>query len=266
MLRNIKIYVISLAESNRRNLTQYYLGELRGSFEYFDAFNAMQRETEVKELCSMKAMNLRYGRKIGVAECGCALSHRQVIDAFYATNAEFAFIMEDDCRLKADTIQHIEQLCNSNLKFDMVSFFSGTAIVSKRDLYTINHTNYYRVVGRLDHAVGYLISRSGAEKYLSNVKYPLQALADWPIDMLSWRAYVSSTNLVEHVNINSSIDSTRANRISIYNLSYAAIVNAIKNHTLLPLKELCLSHLIPSLARRGLYPERLTISHEDSSI
>jgi len=150
--------------------------------------------------CSFEFIN---GRPITSGEAGAAYAHFSVYDLIVQTGWLWAFVLEDNARLKVGAEDYIKSLINS---IDTDPYYSKLPV-----LVHLNHENakfisnrvafssgmqVYEPFSLLRTAKAYLINLPAAQIAL-NDGLPLKDVADWPHWIHNVKFFVSVTDLVE---------------------------------------------------------------------
>ena len=137
---------------------------------------------------------------------GCAMSHIKVWESFLQTNMDYAFIMEDDvvfdeCNLEeyiADAIKQAED-------FDilMLGYFKSI----------IFNVVFYPLFGKSNICLGthaYILSRTGAEKLLKELKGNVWCPIDFSIQWLVSRGKIKRTLVENRIIFQTSTDELKS--------------------------------------------------------
>lgn len=165
--------VISLPEQNARRQSIVEVFDHQGiKFKFFDAING-------NEIGNSILNNFPYHRPLSKGELGCYSSHICVIKEFLESENDYIVIYEDDVFLANNYIENL----NSVIKFlDGAITFSGDIILlGYRNDYLsfwgkLKINNYLSLKKFCDYgwgAHGYLLTRLGAEKIVSNFANPM---------------------------------------------------------------------------------------------
>lgn len=221
------------------------LGGWPGRWRFLDAVNGERiGAPELAALYSEREALRAYGRPMARAEIGCALSHRSAYATVESEGLERAVILEDD----AEPTPQLAVLLQADLPlgFDVVSFYTGSAVVRRKPAATVAGVQLHRATGKVDHTVGYLLSRSGARKLLA-ATHRIRRPSDWPIHPSDLAFYVTSPSLVLHSSDDSGIEAGRdeeAARVRGSGLG-ARLTRGAASYVTIPL-----------LVKYLLYPER----------
>lgn len=92
-MSNIKIVVLSLTDSPRRNTLSNRLKNLN-----YEIFNAYSPNGYVDECVFNEELAfINYGRKLSLGEIGCSVSHKNIIKSFInESDSEWLIVLEDD--------------------------------------------------------------------------------------------------------------------------------------------------------------------------
>jgi beta-1,4-galactosyltransferase len=120
MLKNrLRVYVVSLRDSTRRNLIIEQFLKLNIDFTFVDAVNGkLLGPDEISAINNNVAVTQRYKRQIGVGEIGCTLSHQNIYMDIVNDNIDYAIIFEDDIKLSEslhEVINYFNDVESSNL-------------------------------------------------------------------------------------------------------------------------------------------------------
>lgn len=163
---------------NRRARLQQHLADLGLSASQFPALDGSRMSAlAVKEAQHRFWPLLTTGRWLFNAEVGCALSHRTLARNLLERDSDLALILEDDARITADELADILDNLHALppgwdillLNYKENSYPYVISALGPR------HT-LFGILGDIDSAAGYLITRSGAKKLARQRK--LEAAAD----------------------------------------------------------------------------------------
>ncbi len=150
-------------------------------------------ECDLLEVYDGAKRKLFFGRDLLPQEIGCLLSHKKVYEEFFASDADFAVVLEDDIILDDDFRQTVNACVEAPVDWDLVRFLSRRKIFDRgyRQIMPIAGTDreLVRIFATPGGAYGYLISRSGATKLLNHMR------RIWlPIDALHGRTWETRLN------------------------------------------------------------------------
>ena len=175
------------SRSDRRDLIAAQAKTLGIDLPFFDAVTpatapdgAMERFTE----------NGPLGR-LGEGDKACTLSHLAAIDAFLASSADVALILEDDAQLATDLPAWLADLSWIPSDADLVKLEAfeqkGLVVLLGKPILERFGRHLSQLLSRHTGGAGYLITRSAAERVLAT-RNPLRV----PIDHMLFNANVSA--------------------------------------------------------------------------
>jgi glycosyl transferase family 25 len=179
--------------AERREAIAARLNQLGAPFEFF-------RATDGRNLSNAERGNVddikrrRYSRyPLTSNEIACGLSHVRAMQQMLDKNLPMAAILEDDAVL-ADDFAEVLKALESNADFDFVFLQTPTKRGKKRAFLPLKKITAQNVLGRVKYmnmrATGYVVSRKGAEKFLSQAQPFVHA-----IDMAMHRYWENSLDI-----------------------------------------------------------------------
>ncbi len=170
----LKILIINRkSDTSRRKDISERLEKLGLDFSFFEAVDGHAIDAfSVPEYNRQKRLK-QFGRDLAVGEIGCILSHRAVYKKIIAEKIPLTLILEDDVHFEPDFPQLIEQILQTQIKWDMVRFldrkkiYRGTHRIVKQlsDKYAL--TRVQAVPGG---AYAYLLTEQAAQTLLECTK------------------------------------------------------------------------------------------------
>ena len=119
----MRIFIISLKGSKRRNSIQTQMENLNLSFEFFDAVNGKELTTEeITLLCDAQALN-ENPNWLNRGAVGCALSHLFVYQKIIDENIDKAIILEDDMLLNNDFLDAYNYLKKRKTEEEVIQIY-----------------------------------------------------------------------------------------------------------------------------------------------
>ncbi len=212
-MQDLRVYVISLAEGNpRRAAFLRQLDALGVQAEVLDAVDGRNGLPDVWcESVDRTAAARVMQRSMTDAEFACALSHRLAQEAFLASDAEWALVMEDDvlldnrlpCFLRAGGYRTapILLLCHLNARV-----MSADRPVPGCDSPAL------RLALSPFRAAAYTMNRTAAA-HLVAAQCPVTSVADWPLDLADLDGHVLLPELARHPVAEQNKSSLDAGRI-----------------------------------------------------
>ena len=262
-----KIYVISMLDSID--------DELLHSFEQhsltpnlFPAVRGLNGAGNQGVLVNSDAILKTIGRNLTSPEVGCAASHLLLYQKLVKdADAECYLILEEDARITTAFVELLREILSlSACQYDVVSFFSGCAVVSNNQDLVVGSHSLRRVRGRCDHTVSYLISKQGAAKILDISGGMIAGVADWPVGPRSLMLYIASESFVQHRSSHSYLEQSRSlATVPLSKLLLSALLRAIKYWSPSPLILFARYHIVPALVRRMLLPGASVVSFHDAN-
>mgnify|MGYP001801021409 CR=1 FL=1 len=163
-------------------------------------------EMQIDRAATLKTL----GRHMTDAEYGCALSHQEIYREVLARNLDHAVILEDDAIL-APGFADLITGCRLD-DYDILLLYHARARVhrgSRRDAGGQNTA--YRAATMPLGAVGYVVSKGGAEKLIAQ-NSPIIAPTDWPSDISLMKTYACHPRLITHPDLEHGPSELRAER------------------------------------------------------
>ncbi len=178
-------YVISLVdELNRRNSISCQLKSINESFQFVDAIDFRRSQHDLVDSSVRHGSSNTIKRTMTKGEVGCALSHFECYQKLVSSNADWAWIIEDDASL-LDRIKEgdIRKILSEIEGADIDVLILGYSKLSKEEEHSFYKMEPIKAIKKIDSTeigtpwknwtcgtVSYIISRSGAEKFLKNFK------------------------------------------------------------------------------------------------
>ena len=171
----ISVVVISLRRSTeRRDAVRAQLDRLSVAFRFHDATDGnLLSEAEATRLCPRRsALTRRF--IMSRHEVACLESHKACLEEARVSGAAFTCILEDDARLSGDFAEFLDQPWLESLAaFDILKF-GGDRPKRQDERALVVGTHRGRRVCAPIHptysAIGYVVSRSGAQKALDHMR------------------------------------------------------------------------------------------------
>ena len=190
----LKVHVISLERSGRRESIAKVLGDKNVPFTFQNAFDAREiSDAEFDVIYDNNSAQARYGRSLSRTEVACFISHRAVWKAI-AESGHGAVVLEDDALLEPAFFE--EALLVSDEQFASVA---DVVLLGRSKLRRASavQTYFYEPLKRVDivggmrigvpfkqwtsGAVGYWMSARGAHLAIAHTDGQVKALLDdWP--------------------------------------------------------------------------------------
>lgn len=110
---NVKIFLINLnRRPDRLQYVQHQMERLNLDFTRISAVDGQFLSMETQSLINIEQFIIETKKKPVLGELGCALSHRKVWQKIIDENIEYALILEDDVKIKAELLTFLH-----NFKF-----------------------------------------------------------------------------------------------------------------------------------------------------
>jgi len=110
---NVKIFLINLdRRPDRLQYVQHQMERLNLDFTRISAVDGQFLSMETQSLINIEQFIIETKKKPVLGELGCALSHRKVWEKIIDENIEYALILEDDVKIKAELLTFLH-----NFKF-----------------------------------------------------------------------------------------------------------------------------------------------------
>ena len=218
----LKIYVISLRNSKRRDFQSKQLKNLGYAFNYIDAISAACIKRNEFENVSGD-----WQRPMKKSEVACYLSHQSAWKRVIQNNSP-ALILEDDALILSD-IKKLLLKCENLKGFDLINLENRgrKKFVSRFANAFMDEYSLYRLYLDTTGAAGYILWPSGAKKILSCEKSKGFALADAQIfncrKLKSFQVEPSpiiQLDMARHYNIDCHFDSGLSKSSVSSNLRY----------------------------------------------
>lgn len=190
----LKVHVISLERSGRRESIAKVLGDKNVPFTFQNAFDAREiSDAKLGMLYDDDSARMRHGRSLSRTEVACFISHRAVWQLI-ADSGHGAVVLEDDALLEPEFFEQVLPAPDNLLGLiaDVILFgrskLSRTAAIRTYIYEPLKHVD---VVGGMrigipfkqwtSGAVGYWISARGAQLAIAHTDGKVHALLDdWP--------------------------------------------------------------------------------------
>jgi len=171
---SIKIFIISLKNSSRRQFQKKQFASLNLNFEFFDAISKI----DVEENKLFKFLNFDWERPLNVSEKACYLSHKSLWEEVIKTNTN-ALILEDDALVSKNLPIFLKKI-ERKFNFDYINLENRgrKKILSKSKIFITEDFSLRKLLHDSTGAAGYLLSPSGARKILLCESKKGRALAD----------------------------------------------------------------------------------------
>ncbi|MEX9848035.1 glycosyltransferase family 25 protein [Providencia rettgeri] len=195
-MNKIAIYVVSLANSNRRQLISEQFDKIGIKFSFIDAVNGKDIvENEVDAINASEFVKKRYKRVLGRNEIGCSLSHQLIYKQIAYDDIDYAFIFEDDVTLSHELVPIIKFFTHlqSNVYNENLYILGGQQGLSSQDMIvldkknTINISdsiNFYKTISSENYIFRtccYIISRNVALRLLTIHENSFYLADDWSL-------------------------------------------------------------------------------------
>ena len=165
-MRNIVIN-LSRAHERKRSVTKQFRSTGM-SCEFFAAIDWQDLTDQQLALVDRNGRVLHGRRELRLGQIACWLSHRKVLEEFLRSGEERIGVFEDDIVFAKDARAVIDCISRTDIPFDIIFLYNGKAadrFVALRKLSSTHHLGIFRFH---DHgALGYIITRGGAKKFLS---------------------------------------------------------------------------------------------------
>ncbi|MEP2030885.1 MAG: glycosyltransferase family 25 protein [Paracoccaceae bacterium] len=184
---NVYAAVVSLKRAiARREVMEVELTKAKITYEMVDAIDV--RETDESVLRAGCKDEGPWG-SFALQNMACTLSHELIWQKFLKTDAEFAFVFEDDVFIAPDLGEWLADTSWWPKDADMVKFerwrSDGLYVILGSDLQHHNGRDIQRMYSRQSGSAGYMLTRDAAEKFLARRPY------DVSIDQLLFNAAAS---------------------------------------------------------------------------
>ncbi len=166
-MRNIVINLSRAHERKRSMAKQFRSAGM--SCKFFVATDWQELTDQQLALVDRNGRVLHGRRELRLGQVACWLSHRKVLEEFLRSGEERIGVFEDDIVFAKDARDVIDCISRTNIPFDIIFLHNGKAadrFVALRKLSSTHHLGIFRFH---DYGTqGYIITRSGAEKFLSS--------------------------------------------------------------------------------------------------
>lgn len=194
----MKIFVISLPDSDRRSIIDSSLSSLGLDFEFFDAKDpGFVKKNE--HLISRKKMNFNVGWNVDDYCFGASLSHAFLYKKIVDEKIENAIILEDDAILNDDFAKLVNgfYLENSGYDFILLCYINLSFWKFIKKIPLFGKFNFIKFMNIPGNAAAYFVNHVGAKKMLENI-FPISDFADWPKDISKINSAAIYPRIVNH--------------------------------------------------------------------
>jgi len=169
----MRIIVINLARAvERRTTMQQRFAELGLTFEFLEATDGLALTAKEKAMADHDRRRRHIRRPLIDNEIACFISHRRAMAALVASGEPMAAVLEDDVTLSPELPSVLDAIAAQKGRFDVVDLFRAEKpsefFVFCRPLLP------GLALGRIGYAhmgaVGYVISREGATRFLQQTE------------------------------------------------------------------------------------------------
>ena len=166
----MKIIVINLERAiERKNKISSQFASLGLKCEFLVAVDGKKISDKERSLVDNEKRKRITKYPLTDNEIACWLSHKNAMLSLLASNEQMVAIIEDDAILSPDFAQVIQAIEDSNINFDVIDLHRK---FKKGEFFVPVHKLVDKfAVGRIGRshmgAIGYIISRKGAEKFLN---------------------------------------------------------------------------------------------------
>lgn len=179
---SFKTYLINLDRAvDRFEFMDSQLRDIGIDYERIKAVDRLTLDASVPEF-DARGYRLLHGRGFHDGEIACYLSHIACLRAFLASPADFALILEDDCRLPADLGSIIKAAIAERGEWDILRLStvnSGIRIPYRK----FDQTHSFAIaLTREKGAGGYVVNRRCAEVFLKRL-LPIRVAWDIAFDI-----------------------------------------------------------------------------------
>lgn len=205
------LFVVSLPGSARRARMASQLARWPGAWSFVDGVDGRSLSPAALAAVYDEAAALQtYGRPLSLPEIGCALSHRSVYEMVVRRRIESAIVLEDDACFGPELAAF--PFWSYEPGFDVISLYSLSGLVRRRPQARRDGIALHRAAGKVDSAVGYVVSQRGAQRLLAAGRQ-VRAPADWPIAPERLEFYLALPFPVSHPNGEDSVIAAERERV-----------------------------------------------------
>lgn len=215
----IPIFVVSLEDEHARRRPLLEALQKNGlEFEVFWAVDGRQKlPSEFESLIDRNAAKQNLYREMGDAEFACAISHHQIYITIAARNLPWSIVLEDDVQITDAFVRFANLETLPDKEFLLLDH--SRTYVTRKGSFEIDGNTAYRVKQPPYRATGYALSLNAAEFMISN-SLPIQAPADWPIDISKLDTWALTPRLVSHPPEETAQSNIRRERINSEAVNY----------------------------------------------
>ena len=175
----MKIFIVSLKNSERNSKIVSDLEAVGVPFEFFDAVDARAGvPLKYQKRINRTIANIRLFRKVVDAEFGVALSHALLYEKIMRENISDVIILEDDAILTADFFKLVKSGALEKSDIDMAFLFHSHCMAYRKKYY-FEGFEYRKIHCMPFGAVAYYINLSVAKYLYENTKI-IDYVADFP--------------------------------------------------------------------------------------
>ncbi len=189
-------------------------------FQRLPAVDAQNLTAEQRAQLDAPTYRRKHGMEPLLGELGCYLSHVQVMQAFLASDAEFALVLEDDVRLHNSLPAVLQGLVQHRARWDLCKL---SAVHSGTPQPFVDVAPGHQLAVMLSRCTGssaYAVNRRAARAYVSGPQalLPMQLPIDHVIDQ-GWRfglkvRMVTPTPCAHDNQVASTIGATSASNVT----------------------------------------------------
>lgn len=206
--RRPPLFVVSLPGSPRRAAMARRLAQWPGEWSFVDGVDGMSLSREELAAVYDEARALRAGgRALSRPEIGCALSHRRIYEVIAGRGIGTAVVLEDDAAFGNELRDF--PFWDLAAGFDVINLYTFSGLVRSRPHAQSGAVALHRAAGKVNSAVGYVVSLRGARKLLAATQ-SIHSVADWPIPPEHLQFYVAVPFPVQHPGRESVIEGERS--------------------------------------------------------
>jgi glycosyl transferase family 25 len=208
----VPVFIIVLKNKSRADALSHQLTHLHIPFEIVDAVEGAALDAAaLKALYDESRTIRRLGRPMGLAEIGCALSHRSVYRIMVERGIALGLVLEEDAILGPEFHSLWQAASALPAEVDLLILYSESGFVRREPHATLAGVGLHQATIMLSHAVGYFV-RQACAKTLMHRTVRIDMVADWPLDHHDMRQYLAVPMPIGHGYVGSTIAADRPNK------------------------------------------------------
>jgi GR25 family glycosyltransferase involved in LPS biosynthesis len=191
-----KVFVISLKGSNRINLIQNRLKDLKIKYEIFYGINGKDKKNYSKLIKNYNSLKTEkyIGRKLAFPEIAASLSHINIYKLILRKKIRSAIIIEDDAYPSETFAKWIKRnvKISNNIILSFYCYPSGFLNIRGSKTF-INGVSIHEAITHVNNSSCYQINLKTCKKILKLTKGKVCGVADWPFNFKKDKISLFST-------------------------------------------------------------------------